>query len=117
MIGRRMNKTIKEVTMNRNTAIWGTLAGIGTGAAVMYFLDPDRGARRRALVRDKVNSKALRASKAISATKEHLANKGYGMVKEAESLLDLPAANEDRDSETKDERERDMNTRGEMSSH
>lgn len=103
--------------MNRNTAIWGTLAGIGTGAAVMYFLDPERGARRRALVRDKVNSKALRASKAISATKEHLANKGYGMVKEAEGLLDLPAANENRDPENMDERDKDKNARGQMSSH
>ena len=75
--------------MNRNTAILGTLTGIGTGAAVMYFLDPDRGARRRALVRDKVNSKALRASRALSATKEDLTNRGYGMVMEAKTLVGL----------------------------
>lgn len=29
-------------------ATLGTLAGLGTGAALMYLLDPDRGARRRA---------------------------------------------------------------------
>ena len=80
--------------MNRNTAILGTLASIGTGAAVMYFLDPDRGARRRALVRDQVNSKALKASKAISATKDDLANRGYGMVMEAKGLAGLSGSEE-----------------------
>ena len=36
--------------MNNKTAIVGA---VGIGAALMYFLDPDRGKRRRALVRDK----------------------------------------------------------------
>lgn len=35
------------------------LAGLGLGAVFMYFLDPDRGPRRRALVRDQTTS-ALR---------------------------------------------------------
>jgi hypothetical protein len=30
------------------------LLGVGIGAAVMYYLDPDGGPRRRALVRDKI---------------------------------------------------------------
>ena len=81
--------------MNRNMAIWGTLAGFGAGAAAMYFLDPDRGARRRALVRDQVNSKALKASRAIKGKKEDLANRAYGMMKEAQNLLDLPGSEEE----------------------
>ncbi len=86
--------------MNRNTAFWGTIAGIGAGAAAMYFLDPDRGARRRALVRDKVNSKALKASRAITAKKNDLANRGYGMMMEAKNLLDLPAMGTEEESRT-----------------
>ena len=76
--------------MNKNMTILGTLAGFSAGAAAMYFLDPDRGARRRALVRDQVNSKVLKASKAIKGKKDDLANRGYGMMMEAKNLLDLP---------------------------
>jgi hypothetical protein len=32
------------------------LVGVGVGAAAMYYLDPDGGARRRALVRDGITS-------------------------------------------------------------
>ena len=85
--------------MNRNTAILGTLAGIGTGAAVMYFLDPDRGARRRALVRDKVQSKALKASRALNATKEDLKNRSYGMAMEAKGLVGLSDTDGERDAQ------------------
>lgn len=36
----------------RTVALW--MGGAGTGAALQYLLDPDRGARRRALVRDRI---------------------------------------------------------------
>jgi uncharacterized membrane protein len=44
----------------------GITAGIGAGAATMYLLDPDRGKRRRALIRDQ------------AAHQAHLANAGLG---------------------------------------
>jgi gas vesicle protein len=86
--------------MNKNMAIWGTLAGFSAGAAAMYFLDPDRGARRRALVRDQVNSKALKASRAIKGKKQDLANRAYGTMMEAKSLLEIPGSEETQESGT-----------------
>ncbi len=38
------------------------LGGIGVGAGLMYVFDPDRGGRRRALMRDKVESAANQAT-------------------------------------------------------
>src|SRR5688572_4884222 len=74
--------------MNRNSTILGVLAGLGTGAAAMYFLDPDRGARRRAIAADKVRSAALRASRRITATEKDLANRGRGLWIETKRLFD-----------------------------
>ena len=37
--------------MNRGLALG---AGLGIGTSVMYLFDPDRGKRRRALLRDKL---------------------------------------------------------------
>lgn len=42
--------------------------GIGIGAAVMYYLDPDGGARRRALVRDKIVDAVTMAPDAFEMT-------------------------------------------------
>ena len=46
-------------TQRGNTSTLTLLAGLGLGAAIMYFLDPGRGARRRHVVGDKAMS-ALR---------------------------------------------------------
>ena len=40
--------------MNKGVALIG---GVGLGAALMYIFDPDRGGRRRALIRDKFGRK------------------------------------------------------------
>lgn len=44
------------------------LLGVGIGAAVMYYLDPDGGARRRALVRDGIVGAVTMAPDAFEAT-------------------------------------------------
>ena len=44
------------------------LTGLGVGAGLMYFLDPRHGNRRRALVRDKVNSTVNRIDDSIEVT-------------------------------------------------
>lgn len=69
--------------MNNNEKVTTFLVGIGVGAGLMYFLDPDRGARRRSLVRDKAVGLSNDAKQAIGDTAEDLSNRAYGTVAEA----------------------------------
>ena len=43
------------------------LTGLGVGVGLMYFLDPERGRRRRALIRDKVAHVAHAGNDAVGA--------------------------------------------------
>ena len=75
---------------SRLTALGGVLGGLGAGAALMYFFDPDRGRRRRALVRDRVASAArapLDAREAIGRLSRDVRNRSYGVVAEARNRL------------------------------
>ncbi|MBA3438628.1 MAG: hypothetical protein H0T92_02000 [Pyrinomonadaceae bacterium] len=65
------------------------LGGIGLGAMLMYMLDPDKGRRRRALVRDQITSASHRASKALRRTSRDLSNRAQGVVAEARKMLGL----------------------------
>ncbi len=73
--------------MKKDKTFWGVLAGIGAGAAAMYFLDPDRGARRRALVSNKVSSAAHQLPDAVRVTREDLSNRAQGVWYEARNLF------------------------------
>src|SRR5688500_1210728 len=55
------------------------LSGAGLGAALMYAFDPDRGKRRRALVKDKLVSASDKAVDAASATARDLRNRAQGL--------------------------------------
>ncbi len=70
--------------MNNKTAIVGA---VGLGAALMYFLDPDRGRRRRALVRDKVESAGNKATDYAEKMGRDIRNRAYGVVAETKSLF------------------------------
>src|SRR2546423_13281117 len=63
------------------------LSGVGAGTALMYMLDPERGARRRALVRDKAVSLANKTPDAFGATARDLSNRARGLVSEAGAML------------------------------
>ncbi len=65
--------------MERNEIMIAFLAGVGTGAALMYFLDPDRGARRRALVRDKAVALGNDARRTLNTASQDLSNRAYGV--------------------------------------
>jgi hypothetical protein len=71
--------------MDRNSALVGAIAGFGAGALTMYFLDPDTGARRRALVGDKVVKGRRKLTRAARITQEDLANRSRGMMIEAKN--------------------------------
>ena len=71
------------------------LGGIGIGAALMYLLDPDRGKRRRALVRDKTVGLAHTAGGRLAARSRDLRNRLGGIAARASSLeKEAPAGDE-----------------------
>lgn len=70
--------------MNRELAL---LGGIGLGATLMYMVDPDRGKRRRALMRDKLARASHKVPDAISATARDISNRVQGMAAQATSAF------------------------------
>jgi hypothetical protein len=59
----------------------------GAGAALMYFLDPQRGRRRRVLARDKLNRITHKTTGTMGATSRDLRNRALGIVAETRSLV------------------------------
>jgi uncharacterized membrane protein/osmotically-inducible protein OsmY len=58
------------------------LSGVGVGGALIYMLDPDRGTRRRALLRDQLVHVTHKTPDAISATARDLRNRVRGVAAE-----------------------------------
>src|SRR5919108_3469409 len=61
------------------------IAGALGGAGLMYLLDPDRGARRRALVRDQAARARHRLAESAEATGRDLRNRAKGTAAELRS--------------------------------
>lgn len=68
---------------------WGFLLGAGIGAAAMYLLDPNDGARRRALVRDKATHYSRLARENLSGRIEDARHRSGGMMAEFRSQFRL----------------------------
>ena len=64
------------------------LMGMGIGAGLMYFLDPNGGGRRRALVRDKIVHAGHLAEEAAGATGRDLTNRASGMAARLRGITD-----------------------------
>ena len=60
-------------------------AGLGLGTGLMYLLDPDRGKRRRALLRDKCAWAARKTGDGVGVTARDLRNRTQGIVTEIQS--------------------------------
>jgi hypothetical protein len=77
------NQSQKEGTVSKK----GFVAAIGLGSGLMFFLDPDRGKRRRAMVRDRAAHLARQTSRYADKTMRDVANRTHGLAVEAQSLL------------------------------
>lgn len=64
-----------------------TLTGIGMGVALMYYLDPDRGRRRRALVRDKIAHSAHISADALGVIRRDLSHRAAGAMARVRGLV------------------------------
>jgi len=63
------------------------IGGVTGGLGLMYFLDPDHGRRRRALVRDQMVHAAHKTGDAMDATSRDIANRARGAVAELRGRL------------------------------
>lgn len=63
------------------------LFGLGVGAGMMYFLDPDNGERRQKLVRDQVIRWRNQGDEAIETGIHDLRNRAKGMLAEATAYV------------------------------
>lgn len=70
--------------MNKSMSVIG---GAGLGAGLMYLLDPDRGKRRRALVRDQAVRSARKTREAAEATARDAQNRTRGIVYSVKSWI------------------------------
>ena len=63
------------------------ISGLAIGATLMYIFDPERGNRRRALIRDKAVGLKNDAQEAISGKAEDLSNRAKGMLHETKDMF------------------------------
>jgi uncharacterized membrane protein len=70
------------------------VAGVGWGAGLMYFFDPDRGANRRARVRDRLTHAANRSTDVVSVVKRDLSHRASGAAARVRTAIgDRPVDN------------------------
>ena len=71
------------------------LTGLGLGAGYMYYFDPDRGRRRRSLLRDQVRHSACQAGDWLNKAIRDLEHRVEGRLAEFRSLLAAEATEDD----------------------
>ncbi|MFN3322709.1 MAG: hypothetical protein ACK5AZ_04365 [Bryobacteraceae bacterium] len=70
-------------------------AGVGIGAILAYFWDPDRGRRRRALLRDRASSAVRRTEHFLGSTSRLLSDQARGVVHEFRVTLQPGAVSDE----------------------
>src|SRR5829696_2833645 len=79
-------RTTREPAAPRNDLL-SHLAAVGLGATAMYFLDPQRGRRRRHVISDKFVHAAKEARGAVGSTSRDLQNRAEGLAAVARRQL------------------------------
>lgn len=64
------------------------IAGGALGATVMYLFDPERGSRRRAMLRDQILSGASKLEEALETVARDVAHRAQGIAAEARSKME-----------------------------
>lgn len=70
------------------------LGGLGLGAALMYVLDPERGKRRRGLVRDKALHLSRQASDRLAARSRDWRNRARGVTAKVKAMAKSEAVSD-----------------------
>lgn len=76
------------------------LAGFGTGIALMYFLDPEKGKARRNMLADRVMSWTRKATDAATGRAKDLSNRATGAMYETRKQIQIAAGTSDVDADT-----------------
>lgn len=63
------------------------LTGLGLGVGLMYFMDPERGRRRRAMVRDRIAHTTRTSAGTVSGVCTDLAHRSAGVVARVRRLV------------------------------
>lgn len=69
-------------------------AGVGLGTGLMFLLDPDRGRRRRAMLRDKCAWSARKTGEAFEVTGRDLRNRAQGIASSIKSTFSSTPADD-----------------------
>ncbi|MGH6611306.1 MAG: YtxH domain-containing protein [Burkholderiaceae bacterium] len=72
------------------------LGGLALGAGLMFYLDPDRGRRRRALARDKAVHLTHKTQDAVGAKARDIRNRAQGVIAESKSALSRTTEDDER---------------------
>ena len=73
--------------MSNKSGLGSLLVGATVGAAIMFFLDPNRGARRRHLAYDKAGRLARRGKRELHDVRENARNHALGQLREARNAI------------------------------
>ena len=76
-----------EIRYESSTSFFALLGAMGLGAALMYFLDPDNGRRRRALVRDQYDHGKRVVEDATEAAVRNAANHARGAIARVQNRI------------------------------
>ena len=70
------------------------VCGVGVGAGLVFLLDPDRGSRRRGLIRDKVVRASRKTRNAVDTTGRDLGNRMSGLMAGARVMFENDTADD-----------------------